>query len=161
MNRLQAKIGKLFHVIAFVLTLAATVPAAAILVWSLDRSPPVNNLSGRFDRWDSVDPPVALITWTGDRERICPGKAFRWIFADKPFNLHTDDLPPPGAHEQLGARGVVWTISVQIPREALQTTRPYVNLHVRKVWECNPIHHWWPLVVDPVEIPVPVPTPHP
>ena len=158
MNRFRETIATTFHIMALLLTFASLVPAAALAVWALDRTPPVDNLQGRFDRWDSLDPPVALITWTADRHKVCPGQAFRWAFGDRPFNLNTETLPPPGAHDQLGAKGVVWTVTVSIPREALETSRTHINLHVRKVWECNPLHHWWPIVMDPDEILIPIPT---
>lgn len=158
MVQVRELIATAFHIFALILTIAALVPAAAIGIWAIDRDPPVTQLAGRFDRWDSLHPPVALVTWTGSRHRICSGQAFRWVFGDRPFALGAVDLPPPGAEIQVGGGTDVWTVSVPIPREALETARSHINLRVRVVWECNPIHHYYPIVGDPPEIPIPLPT---
>ncbi len=158
MAHVREIIATAFHVFALILTIVALVPAIAIGIWAVDREPPVSNLLGRFDRWDSINPPVALITWTGSRHRICGGTAFRWVFSDRPYNLNEVPLPPAGAAAQVGKGPDVWTVSVPIPREALETSRSHINLRVRVVWQCNPLHHYYPIVGDPPEIPIPLPT---
>jgi hypothetical protein len=151
-------VGSSFHILALIVTVGALFPLMAIVYWALDRQTPVANLHGQFDQWDESSPYNALISWTADRHRICQGKAFRWVFGDRPYNIHPIDLPPPGAAEQLGGRGVVWTVSVPIPAEALRTHRKTVTLRVRLVWQCNPLQQFWPIVLDAPDIAIPVPT---
>jgi hypothetical protein len=157
MVRIHAFLRVFFVFISLTLSVAVMVPILVLGYWATDRNLPLDHLSGRFDGWDAQEPHTALMTWIGNRDRICPGKIFRWVFADHPYNLQPLDLPPPGAADQLGARGVVFTVRVPIPDEAFRTAKDTLSYHVRLVWQCNPLHQYWPLVLDPPEISIPVP----
>lgn len=156
--KVRETISTAFHVFALFLTALIMLPLGAIAYWATDRRPPIENVSVRFLEWDEHDPNIALLTWTADRNQICQGKEFRWIYADRRRNLPPVELPPPGTVEPIGANGIMWTEEVPIPPEATKISHDHIALNIRMVWQCNPMHQYFPVVLDILEIEIPLRT---
>jgi hypothetical protein len=156
MRNVREIITATFTVLAVTLGMLVVIPAAVIAVWLTDRNYPVDHVQGRFAGWESTSPPVARIRWAGSRNRICLGLATGWIFSDKVVTIPPKTLPPPDAHESVGKGQVVWIESTPIPPEAMETAEPEILLNVRFTWECNPIQQYWPVIIDPPPISIPV-----
>lgn len=156
-DRINKFLSTTFHVIAITLTILILIPAGVIIYWMGDKTFPVENVEIEFGGWSPTDPHVALIRWKADRNRICMGRAYRWMHAGHQRNLLPIELPPPGAATMVGGKGVVWTEEVYIPGDVTNPPYEKIDVFVRMAWVCNPLQQWWPLVFDPPPVTIHVP----
>lgn len=155
--KLHEIISTAFHILAIVFTLAALVPFAILSFWALDTRRPLENVSVRFDHWHPKERAVAILTWTADRTRVCPGVGYVWLFGDRPYSLPSVQLPPPRASADVGKKGVRWQEAIQVPVESFRADKGKLYLNIRLTWQCNPLQAWSPLILDLPEIPITVP----
>lgn len=146
-----------FSIAAACLALLTLIPAALLAYWAVDRKMPLRHVTGRFVVWESLNPAVARIQWSGERHRLCLGQTTSWIFADQPINLPSTSLPHKDAltHDVAGA--VKWMESIPIPDAAFGNREANMTLNVRFTWYCNPLQEYWPLELDanPIVLPIP------
>lgn len=146
-----------FHIAAAVLVLMTLIPATLFAYWAVDRKMPLKYLTGRFVTWESLNPPIARIQWSGERNRLCLGQTTRWVFADSPISLPSTTLPHKDAVTNTGDGPVKWMESIPIPDEAFGNREAAIMLNVRFTWYCNPLQEYWPLEIDVNPIPLPIP----
>ena len=82
-----------FSIVAACLALLTLIPAALFAYWAIDRKMPIRHVTGRFVTWESLNPPIARIQWSGERSRLCLGQTMSWVYADSPINLPATALP--------------------------------------------------------------------
>jgi hypothetical protein len=150
-------ISDTFTVVAIALGVSCLIPAAVIINWTLDRTPPLDLVQGRFDGWESESPPVVRVRWTGVRQRICLGESTGFAFTDRVFPLDKKSLPMSSAKEYMGKGQVVWVESVPLNQDILDTEEKSLFLTRRFSWECNPLQQYWPIVVDAPRVNIPLP----
>lgn len=146
-----------FHIAAFALAALTLIPAFLFAYWAIDRTFPVYHVMGRFVMWESLDPPVVKIQWSGERRRLCLGQTTSWIFSDKAIDLPAVALPHRDSVSNEGSGPVKWVESIAIPPEAFSHKWDAIILNVRFTWYCNPLQEYWPLEMDapPISLPIP------
>lgn len=146
-----------FHIVAFILALITLIPAVLFAYWAVDRTLPVYHIMGQFVMWESLDPPVVKVQWSGERRRLCLGQTTSWIFSDKAIDLPAAVLPHRDAVNSDGTGPVKWMESIPIPPEAFGHKEDAITLNVRFTWYCNPLQEYWPLEMDAPPIGLPIP----
>jgi hypothetical protein len=146
-----------FHIAAAVLALMTLIPAALMMYWAVDRKMPIRHITGRFVAWESLNPAVARIQWSGERSRLCLGQTKSWVHTESPINLPATALPHKDSVTNSGDGPVRWMESIPIPDEAFGNRETSMTLNVRFTWYCNPLQEYWPLELDANPIPLPVP----
>ena len=145
-----------FSVLAFVLVVLVLVPAGLLTHWAIDRTMPIQRLTGQFLKWESKKPYVAMIQWTAHRKRLCIGQTTSWVYAGKPIELSPVVLPYKDAAHPMGEGLVKWTEMINIPDEAFLTEEDHILLNIHFVWRCNPLQDYWPLEHDAPLIRIPI-----
>ncbi len=146
-----------FSIAAFCLAILTLIPAALIVYWAVDRTPPIRHLMGQFIQWESLNPPIVKIKWMAERSRLCLGETTSWIFAEKAMDLPSSALPHRDAINKDGSGSVSWTESIPIPPEAMKNSGGDIVLSVRFTWYCNPLQEYWPIEMDAPLINLPIP----
>jgi hypothetical protein len=146
-----------FTIAAAILALLTLIPAALMGYWAVDRKMPIRHITGRFVAWESLNPPIARIQWSGERNRLCLGQTASWVFSDAPINLPATALPHKDAVTNDGKGPVKWMESIPIPDEAFGNREGNMTLNVRFTWYCNPLQEYWPLETDAPPITLPIP----
>jgi hypothetical protein len=146
-----------FSISAACLALLIMIPAALMCYWAMDRKMPLQHVTGRFIMWESLNPAVARIQWSGQRNRLCLGQTTSWIFVDQPISLPPASLPHRDAIEHDRDGAVRWMESIPIPEDAFGNREKVITLNVRFTWYCNPLQEYWPLELDASPIALPIP----
>lgn len=157
MRNAREVITATFTIMAISLGMSTIIPAGVIIYWSMDRGYPMDLVQGRFEGWENISPPIVKIRWTGSRERMCPGKSEGLVFTDTVFPLPERILPQSNLQANIGKGQVVWSESIRLPDTVLETPEPNLFLTIRFSWECNPLQHYWPIVINAPRINIPLP----
>lgn len=136
--------------------LGCLIPAGVIVYWLSDTEPPLSAVTGRFIGWDEKRPNVAMIEWTGIRNRACPGIAYRYLVGDQIWDLPDRKIFALGPVSP-SPKPQKWMVPLEVPVEAKDSGDGYLGYWATVNYVCNPLHNWWPitLTIDDVIIPNP------
>lgn len=146
-----------FSFLAFCLACMTLIPAMMLGYWAVDRELPIHHVMGKFVKWESTAPYIAIIQWSAHRNRLCFGQTTSWVFSGRAIDLPPGTLPHKNATQQVDVGSVTWTESIVMPNEAFHTEEKEILLNVRFNWKCNPLQDYWPLELDAPLITIPVP----
>lgn len=163
LDRIHSVALNLFIYMGLAFLMGCLIPAGIIIYWLVDTEPPLKAANGVFVGWDANRQNVALIEWTGIRQRSCPGVSYRFLVGDQVWDLPDRKIFAIGPVD-LSAKPQRWVVPVEIPWEARDSKDGYLNYWINVNYVCNPLHNWWPvtLTIDDVLIPnppLPGPTP--
>jgi len=124
-------------------------PLWAVLVFSMDRDAPIQQVTGKVIGFRDED--HIVIEWTGTRLRACPGRQHKWIVNSLRVALPSAEIPL-ARRENVG-RPNTWREEIPIPA----SIAPPAKYEVQEEFYCNFAHRiMGPIIVEfpLIELPI-------
>lgn len=121
------------------------------IYWLLDRTPPLQAVSGTFIGWDHGTPRRGHVVWRGLQVRDnCEGTIYRYIVDGEIVTLVPRKWEYRGPIDSNpNGDPTTWHAPFDVPNH-IDHDASYRN---RIEFVCNPIHKFWPIPVAPPDVP--------
>ena len=128
-----------------------------IMAWALDRTAPIEMLSGEaHQRFYSPGDRAEVIWDFIAHRRTCDGEVSRWLTTEAQRGWRFDlgpaylvperdfmvDAPLP-MHRTIALPG--FRLPDDMPPDKPGALEPQAAYHVEVTWRCNPLHRFWPI----------------